>query len=913
MAKTTYKLLDFNYADASSGALCVMIKKKEVYPENISNEEVVTRQLEENPDFKGAGVCRVSGGVCLFTVDSITYQFNKEGNPASSNAFGWVLKKAEILSTVTAQGSVATGNVKTVTLITRDALSGTVTEEVQYVAADNNNKMMVDKLTPRDEFAVHAMRAIMGHIADPSILSNNEVNHYCDAAYQWAANMMQAAANARDHKEYSSDDSGENVIDVLDTNTEKLLDNIDKALRKTDAEVGESSTSVPAHWSKEGYPDVTGDHTDEVVANLPIPEGGQQYTSVAEAKADGWTWTAASVVITPIYAERVTNDTYEKFMEYVSTDPGDTKTHYSFGDLLEAIRQGGGGGGSAVSITPILTTGTAIATFSINTTSGTLYAPASLPLSGGTLTGDLSFNKELTQTNPSVGIDFNIDNSISITKFGNDTVLRVVGEDKVVLGVGSTNVAESESVNGNLYLKVPGLIHGGIPNDVEGVPIDKDDYVVLGGGGYKPLSEIGSGIVLYAPIDDINAAQLTYPQATGKYILQYDTDWGWSYAVDGIGGFAVPSGTPNNNVVPVFNSNTSKWEYRAWSSGGGGYTPGDGIDITNDEISVKYDDTTIKKNNSGELYAVGGGGITEAEMWTALGTNTIDKIIDSSHLPTPTLPNNLVTTDTSQTISGSKTFTGSETFTGSGVRITYDTQTILPISSISETRKNIGTTEQSEYEYSLTVNGGSNLNLSVNSTNVLTSKSTGIETIKVQEGDEMPFKKECITYDSMREFLDKLGATLGKSISARYDSDVKKYVYAIPMPYSSGDTGYFYMSGTISLAGGTVIIGGEQKVYAPTTIENPIINIYLNNGIYYVGLQSEVTSNKCLIYDEKNGVGVSSDVELDTHSLYIDQLKDAIRGVPSLSSYDYTAGVTPNSSLSGIDVIGYVIVPNPNS
>jgi hypothetical protein len=132
-------------------------------------------------------------------------------------------------------------------------------------------------------------------------------------------------------------------------------------------------------------------------------------------------------------------------------------------------------------------------------------------------------------------------------------------------------------------------------------------------------------------------------------------------------------------------------------------------------------------------------------MWTALGTNTTDQIIDSSHLPTPTLPNNLVTTDTSQTISGSKTFTGSETFTGSGIRITYDTQTILPISSISETRKNIGTTEQPEYEYSLTVNGGSNLNLSVNSTDVLTSKSTGIETIKVQGGDEMPFKKECIT------------------------------------------------------------------------------------------------------------------------------------------------------------------------
>ena len=59
----------------------------------------------------------------------------------------------------------------------------------------------------------------------------------------------------------------------------------------------------------------------------------------------------------------------------------------------------------------------------------------------------------------------------------------------------------------------------------------------------------------------------------------------------------------------------------------GSYTPGDGIDITNGEISAKVDGTTIGINASGEIESLS------------------------------SAPTNMVTTDTAQTIPGSKTFT----------------------------------------------------------------------------------------------------------------------------------------------------------------------------------------------------------------------------------------------------------------
>ena len=72
-------------------------------------------------------------------------------------------------------------------------------------------------------------------------------------------------------------------------------------------------------------------------------------------------------------------------------------------------------------------------------------------------------------------------------------------------------------------------------------------------------------------------------------------------------------------------------------SGGGMYTPGDGIDITNNVISlltastsalggVKVDGTTITINNNGVISAVGGGGGSAGVQQIKIGTTTVSPV-----------------------------------------------------------------------------------------------------------------------------------------------------------------------------------------------------------------------------------------------------------------------------------------------
>lgn len=53
------------------------------------------------------------------------------------------------------------------------------------------------------------------------------------------------------------------------------------------------SGTVAAHWSKVGYQDVTGAHTNQVAATLP--HSGSAYTTTTEAEADGWYWTDTTI------------------------------------------------------------------------------------------------------------------------------------------------------------------------------------------------------------------------------------------------------------------------------------------------------------------------------------------------------------------------------------------------------------------------------------------------------------------------------------------------------------------------------------------------------------------------------------------------------------------------------------------
>lgn len=234
MAKQTYILKPFESSKASAGALCVMVKNG--VSDKITN---INSDGTANPNFMGAGICTQGNGGFTMMINGVVYQFNSRGeglHPLSIRT--WELMLGEIEATINTSGNAATSN--TTTIVTRGQ-DGSTTTKVDY---SKTNDVIIDSLNARDEFAVNVLKQLLSSVPNPSALSNNEMNFFCNRAYQWAANMMEASANARgSFTQEASTTTGtlSNVTtradvttESLSSNTEKLLNNIVSVLERTD-------------------------------------------------------------------------------------------------------------------------------------------------------------------------------------------------------------------------------------------------------------------------------------------------------------------------------------------------------------------------------------------------------------------------------------------------------------------------------------------------------------------------------------------------------------------------------------------------------------------------------------------------------------------------------------------------------
>lgn len=211
--KVTYNLRNFVAAKASSGALCVMTLK------NYSSGTITSTDAA----FGGAGICRlVAPKTYALTVSSVVYLFNEMGNSVDEDSENYKLHLGEIPQDLAGAGGAVGSDVKTV--VTR-ATDGTYTSDT----IEQANTVLIESLNARDNFAINALRTIMMRAdKDPATLSNNEMAYYCDVAYQWASNMMTAAAKVRATIE---DESGPSVDEAsLTSNTEKLLYDMSEAI-----------------------------------------------------------------------------------------------------------------------------------------------------------------------------------------------------------------------------------------------------------------------------------------------------------------------------------------------------------------------------------------------------------------------------------------------------------------------------------------------------------------------------------------------------------------------------------------------------------------------------------------------------------------------------------------------------------
>lgn len=229
MAKITYTLTDFDSDKAAEGALCVAVKYN--YTDSSISNLVADSTADittwsKNTNFLGAGICQYNKGTFYLVVDSIRYSFNSKGDSSDYITRQYKLMLASVDASVMSTGTSATSST---TSVTRRSSSEVTTE-----TTEEESTVLVDYLTARDHFANQALKSLIASIPNAATLSSNEISFYCNMAYEWAAGMMNAAANARSTFE---DEEGTSIdTSTLETNTEKILFEISQ-------KVGKESTS----------------------------------------------------------------------------------------------------------------------------------------------------------------------------------------------------------------------------------------------------------------------------------------------------------------------------------------------------------------------------------------------------------------------------------------------------------------------------------------------------------------------------------------------------------------------------------------------------------------------------------------------------------------------------------------------
>ena len=231
MARIQYQVTTFNSDLAKAYSLVAMVNV------DITSSTVLYNLDEQgvaNPDFKGAGIAKYksSNGRFEFWNDGTTYLFSTSGESSDAASIGFKLMMAKVLEDVNPSGNAATGTNTGSTQ--RDQYGNIIDGGVTY----GNRTIVIDYQNARDQFATEILNSLLQKLdVDPANLDSSTRSHYCQVAYDWAANMMTAAANARgtftDATETSAS-ARQEAIGSLENTTDKLLNNLIVALERTD-------------------------------------------------------------------------------------------------------------------------------------------------------------------------------------------------------------------------------------------------------------------------------------------------------------------------------------------------------------------------------------------------------------------------------------------------------------------------------------------------------------------------------------------------------------------------------------------------------------------------------------------------------------------------------------------------------
>lgn len=220
--RTTYILQDFNLTAALSGTLCGFVDN--VATLNSTEVGKVTGKLQQSDNLTHYFV----------VIDGITYWVNESGKVIHCIDS---TKKGQTLKLITASMASSAGSHQQLTRA--------------YTGYDS--VLTLNSLEVRDQFAIHALQGLLKCCENPSSFDDASILNICSAAYRWAQGMMQASADARALVASQQESGGgqgsseitRSSVDVTEgTNSEKLLDNMVKAVDDLTTQVSAINTSL---------------------------------------------------------------------------------------------------------------------------------------------------------------------------------------------------------------------------------------------------------------------------------------------------------------------------------------------------------------------------------------------------------------------------------------------------------------------------------------------------------------------------------------------------------------------------------------------------------------------------------------------------------------------------------------------
>ena len=211
-----YKIEAFDYDEVKESKLCAV--------------------TDSRGNLIGTGIPKVkASNSIVVTIDSVQYVFDSQGNPTSKNAITNGYKINMAASQVKANTTGIVGATSAAYTRSVNAETGDVTYTPSEIL-DKTYEITIDNLNARDQFALQALHTIMEKIPNPDELSKDEITHYCEASYLWASYMMVESSKARAVIEDAdtSDNTKTETVGYLESNTEKLLNNIVAAIERND-------------------------------------------------------------------------------------------------------------------------------------------------------------------------------------------------------------------------------------------------------------------------------------------------------------------------------------------------------------------------------------------------------------------------------------------------------------------------------------------------------------------------------------------------------------------------------------------------------------------------------------------------------------------------------------------------------